>query len=342
MSRIRPTVLALLLCVGACPAPGRADEPDPAPAPPSVDALVDAILLGSREDVKRAAGWLRAVPSEHVEEVLVRLRRAALPGRVTSAPGRVEGHVTGVERLVERAVVALRRREFDAAEAFRALVADARPLEAPLDGAGGYAITDVPLGRYTITLSAGPVTYVLGDVSITADTPQRRDLVLSPTEVRVRVASQVGGGTTPVEVVAARREPGAGTCTIRVGVGDVVGVAGLAPGRWDFTPSVHLVVGAAVTTDVVEGRPSDVEVRLPPFGWIDARARASRVAGARPTLRVGRADGRSHVFREADDDGIARFAVPPGRYLVAVEPRGAAIEVEVHAGARVPVDVPAP
>lgn len=326
-----PTLLACV--VGLAAAGGARSEDAPAPATPTDDDLVAAVLFGSPDDVTRAAGWLRVLPADRVRDVLLRLRRAARPAAVAATDGRVSGSVTGGARVAgER--VELRRTRPDAAAALRALLGDERPLTSAVDAAGAYTVHGVPAGAYEVVLRRGPLALGFADVVIARDEAARADVALDSTSLELRVAGLGADRTGSAAVVLAGSRPDrpARTCVVEVRSEAPVTVDGLPAGTWAWTAVLDLVTSPTVRGDVVRDRGARVDTALPAFGWISIQ-RADAGRGAPEPVVVESPDGSRHLLRTCDAQGRCRVAAPPGPWVVRRGPRTAPVPVEVRVGA---------
>ena len=88
LARLTLTISGFVLLLASAAVAWPEDAPEAPSGAPSTDDLVAAIVFGTPEDVGRAAGWLRALSQERVEEVLMRLRRAAAIFNMTPTPPR--------------------------------------------------------------------------------------------------------------------------------------------------------------------------------------------------------------------------------------------------------------
>ena len=342
LSRLTRTLTPFVLLIASASAAWPEDSPATSPTAPTTDDLVAAIMFGTPDDVARAAGWMRALSQERVEDVLMRLRRATQPSVVTQALGRVTGTVSGFAgREAQR--VELRRTRLDAAAAFRGLLSGSPPLESSVDAGGKYSISAVPPGQYEVVLVRGTTAFAFADVVISRDEVVSANLALDRTAVEVNVAGGGGGGGGGSEhprVVLIGVSPGSsdGRFIAEPRLGDRVVASGLPSGLWEWTGTLDLVTSNTVRHELLRDHRGAVELEFPEYGWIEVRLKGPVVAAAE-TVVIASSDGARNLIRQSTRDGRCRVAAPPGSWTVRRGSHGASVIVVVRGASSVQVEL---
>lgn len=339
LSRLTLTLTSLVFLIASASAAWPEDSPATPPSAPTTDDLVAAIMFGTPEDVARAAGWMRALSQERVEDVLMRLRRATQTSAVTQALGRVTGTVSG-STGGDGQRVELRRTRLDAAAAFRGLLSGSRPLESPVDTGGKYSISAVPPGQYEVVLVRGTTALAFADVVISRDEVVSANLALDRTAVEVNVAGGAGGGSEHPRVVLIGVSPGSsvGRFIAEPRIGEQVVVSGLSSGLWEWTGNLDLVTSNTVRHELLRDQRGAVELEFPEYGWIEVRLKGPVVA-ATETVVIASSDGARNLIRQSTRDGRCRVAAPPGSWTVRRGSHGASVAVVVRSASSVQVDL---
>lgn len=337
LARLTLPISGFVLLLASAAVAWPEDAPEAPSGAPSTDDLVAAIVFGTPEDVGRAAGWLRALSQERVEEVLMRLRRAAQTSAVTEALGSVRGTISGAG-VGHGSRVELRRTRLDASAALRGLFSGNRTLESAVDGSGQYAIASVPPGPYEVVLLRDATAFSFANVVLTRDESVSADCVLDRTSVELGVRGDVDRGSEAPRVILIGAAASDRRFIAEPRLGERIVAVGLPAGAWDWTGTLDLVTSTTVSLQLSREPGARVELVLPEHGWIDVRLQGVVAAGSE-TIVIASPDGARNLIRQSSRDGRCRVAAPPGTWTVRRGHRGASTSVVVRGSATVRADL---